>query len=83
VASYELRIKPSAINELENSPLKDGRRIVARIRALSPRPPSVEILAGADVFRVRQGDYRILYEIDDARHVVTVFRIGHRREVYR
>jgi mRNA interferase RelE/StbE len=49
-----------------------------------PRPVGVKKLAGAEYgYRVRAGDYRILYTIDDKRKIVTVFRIRHRREVYR
>jgi mRNA interferase RelE/StbE len=65
---------------------QDRQRIVARIRVLSsdPRPPGCEKLAGrTDRYRVRQGRYRIVYAIDDAQNVVTVFRVGDRKEVYR
>ena len=48
-----------------------------------PRPPGCEKLTGHDLFRVRQGKYRILYEIQDRDLTVTVFKIGHRRDVYR
>jgi mRNA interferase RelE/StbE len=64
----------------------DRRRIVDRIRALAddPRPPGCEKLAGRDDrLRVRQGDYRILYSVDDTERAVTVVRIAHRKDVYR
>ena len=66
-------------------PAKDRQRIVRRIEALAenPRPAGAEKLSGDDKHRIRQGDYRILYEIEDAQLVVTVVRIGNRREVYR
>jgi mRNA interferase RelE/StbE len=85
VASYRLLIKPSAAKELEGLPTKDRKRVVARMQALStqPRPPGGEKLTGHDLFRVRQGDYRIPYEVQDTALVVTVFKIGHRRDVYR
>jgi len=85
VASYRLLIKPSAAKELEGLPTKDRKRVVARMRGLSaqPRPPGCEKLTGHDLFRVRQGDYRVLYEVEDTDLVVTVFKIGHRRDVYR
>ena len=87
MAVYSLRIKASAGRELETVGSKrDRQRIVSRIRALAaePRPGGVERLAGtANAWRVRQGDYRILFTIDDANRVVDVFKIGHRREVYR
>jgi len=85
VASYRLLIKPSAAREIEALPRRDRPRIVARISSLGrdPRPPGCERLSGRDQFRLRQGDYRILYEIQDLDLVVVVVRVGHRREVYR
>jgi mRNA interferase RelE/StbE len=85
VASYSVRIKRSAAQELEAIPPKDRRRIVSRIEALrtNPRPPRCEKLSGEEKYRVRQGDYRILYEIVDRELIVTVVRIGNRRDVYR
>jgi mRNA interferase RelE/StbE len=75
----------SAAKELEGVPTKDRQRIVRRIEALAaePRPAGAEKLSGDDKYRIRQGDYRILYEIQDAQLVVVVVRIGNRREVYR
>jgi mRNA interferase RelE/StbE len=85
VASYSILITKSAAKELERVPTKDRQRIVAKIRALAdnPRPVGAEKLSGEDKYRVRQGDYRILYEIVDLDLIVTVVRIGNRREVYR
>ena len=74
-----------AAKELEKVPTADRRRIVAKIHALgvNPRPPGCEKLSGDDKFRLRQGDYRILYEIGDAELIVTVVRIGNRKEMYK
>jgi mRNA interferase RelE/StbE len=85
VASYKVRIKRSAAKELEAVPLKDRRRLVVRIEGLAgnPRPAEVEKLSGEEKYRIRQGDYRILYEIVDEDLIVTVVRLGHRRDVYR
>lgn len=85
MASYKLLIKPSAAKELETLPKQDRRRIVAKITALSPdpRPPGCEKLSGNDQYRLRQGNYRILYEIRDLELVVVVVKVGHRRDVYR
>lgn len=60
-------------------------RIGVAIDALAaePRPPGAVKLAGRDDFRVRIGEYRIVYAIDDAEQIVLVARIAHRREVYR
>mgnify|MGYP001560218557 CR=1 FL=1 len=87
MAGYSLLIKASAAKEIEAVGAKtDRRRIVARIRELSanPRPQGSEKLAGyTDRYRVRQGNYRIVYLIDDARRAVTIFKVGHRKDVYR
>jgi mRNA interferase RelE/StbE len=85
VASYRLLIKPSAAKELETVPLKIRRRVVARVRELvgQPRPIGAEKLSGHDLYRVRQGNYRIPYQVVDHDRTVTVFNIGHRRDVYR
>ena len=85
MASYRLLIKPSAVRELEAVARQDRRRLATRMRALAndPRPPGAEKLRGHDLYRVRQGNYRILCEIIDHDLTVTVIKIGHRREVYR
>jgi mRNA interferase RelE/StbE len=85
VASYSLLIKASAAKELEATPKKDRKRLVARIGSLAttPRPPGSEKLSGEEKYRIRQGDYRILYQIEDFNSTVTIVKIGHRREVYR
>lgn len=85
MASYSIELTRSAAKEIERLPLKDRRRIVDRIAALAedPRPAGAERLSGDDKYRIRQGDYRILYEIIDHELIVTVVRVGHRREVYR
>ena len=85
MASYELRIKPSAAKELEALPFKDRRRLIPRIRQLSvePRPAGSEKLTGADLYRVRQGNYRVVYEVHDPGRTVTVFKVAHRRDIYR
>lgn len=84
--SYEVRIKPSALKELEAIGTKaDRRRLVQRIRDLAgnPRPAGGEKLTGQERYRVRQGWYRIVYSVDDARRVVVVVKVGHRRDIYR
>ena len=87
MAGYRLLIKSSAAKELEAAGTKaDRRRIVQRIQALARdcRPQGSEKLAGyADRYRVRQGNCRIIYLVDDERREVTIFKIGHRRDVYR
>lgn len=83
---YSLEIKRSAVRELERLPTKkDRRRVVDRISRLAedPRPQGSEKLAADTRYRVRQGPYRSVYEVDDAARVVRVVKIGHRRDVYR
>jgi mRNA interferase RelE/StbE len=87
VADYRLLIKASAGRELERLGTKsDRRRIVERIQALTgdPRPHGSEKLAGyADRYRIRQGNFRVVYLIDDRRREVTIFKVGDRKDVYR
>jgi mRNA interferase RelE/StbE len=87
VAGYSVLIKTSAAKELEAVEPRGLRtRIVSRIQALAraPRPPGSQKLAGeAERYRIRQGAYRIVYSVDDERRIVEVFKIGHRRDVYR
>ena len=87
MASYELLIVPSAKREIEAiDPLAERIRIHRKIESLmaNPRQHGVEKLAGAEHhYRIRQGDYRIIYRIEDYRLIVVVIRVGHRREVYR
>lgn len=87
MASYKVLIKRSAAKQLASIDRRaDRERIVARIRALArePRPLGAEKLAGAgDRYRLRQGNYRILYEVADDVLIVTVVKIGDRKDVYR
>jgi mRNA interferase RelE/StbE len=85
MASYELAFKKSVAKDLRALSKQDVKRILARVQTLAedPRPPGCEKLSGRERYRVRQGVYRIIYEIDDARIVVLVVKIGHRREIYR
>ncbi len=83
--SYKIFIKRSAAKELELLPKKDRTRIARRIAALStdPRPYGSEKLTGEEKYRVRQGDYRVVYSVDDSALSVIVVKVAHRREVYR
>lgn len=85
MASYRLVIKPSASKEIEALPKQDRKQVVAKIQGLSkdPRPVGCEKLSGNEQYRLRQGNYRILYSIEDQILVVVVVKIGHREEVYR
>ena len=84
--SYKLLIKESAAKELESlGTKKDRERIVTRINALArdPRPSRCEKLEGEDKYRVRQGNYRIVYSIDDHNRIIVITKIGDRKDVYR
>lgn len=83
--SYSLLLKKSAERDLRKIPKADLQRIIQRMKELSavPRPSGNEKLAGQDSYRIRQGDYRVVYIIDDDRRLIEVIKIGHRREVYR
>ena len=85
MARYELRVRPSVAKDLRGIPKVDVRRILARIESLrdDPRAPGCEKLSGDELYRVRQGLYRIVYEIHDEWIVVEVIRVGHRSAVYR
>jgi len=87
VAEYRILLKSSAAKEIERIGSRDDRRrIVKKIAGLAgnPRTHGTERLAGhEDRYRIRQGSYRIVYLIDDSRREVIVFRVGHRKDVYR
>jgi mRNA interferase RelE/StbE len=85
MARYELRFKTSVAKDMRDVPKTDLRRILERIEALrdDPRPAGCEKLSAQERYRIRQGNYRILYEILDLEVIVEVVKIGHRREVYR
>ena len=82
---YRLIFKKSVSKDLRVLPKKDIARILKCIQALAeePRPQGCEKLSGQDRYRVRQGLYRIIYEIQDDVLTVVVVKVGHRREVYR
>ena len=85
MASYKILIKPSAVKELEAIPVKDRQRIVYRIQGLAenPRPHGCEKLSNQEKYRLRQGRYRILYQIHDDEVIVVVVRVGKRNQVYK
>lgn len=85
MARYRIVVRKSVIKDLKGIPKKDVRRILATIKSLAddPRPSGTKKLSGQERYRLRQGHYRILYEIEDDRLIVCVVRIGARRDVYR
>ncbi len=85
MAKYDLLIKPSAVKELEELPRKDRMRVARRIQelAVEPRPHGCEKLSAEEKYRIRQGNYRIVYSVDDDERALLVVKVGHRKEVYR
>jgi len=85
MASYELVFKKSVAKDLREFPKADVKRILQRIRTLAddPRPPGCEKLSGHERYRLRQGVYRIVYEIHDKALIVLIVKISHRKDVYR
>ena len=82
---YRVVFRKSVARDLRRIPNRDLRRILATIGSLSkePRPSGVDKLSGQERYRVRQGIYRIIYEINDDEVVVVVVKVGHRKDVYR
>lgn len=85
MARYRIVFKQSVAKDFRQIPKIDIQRILRRINDLTddPRPACVEKLTGDEKYRIRQGNYRILYAIDDNIITVTIVKVGHRRDVYR
>jgi len=82
---YRLEIKKSAVKEIERLPRKDMKAVLERIESFSdnPRPHDCKKLSAQEKYRVRCGDYRILYSIGNDILTVFVVKVGHRKDVYR
>ena len=83
---YEVYLEGAAERDLKHLPVEVFHRIVPRIQALAddPRPPGCRKLTGSESdWRIRIGDHRVVYEIDEIENAVRVFRVRHRREAYR
>lgn len=85
MARYSLRFRDSVAKDLRAIPKKDVARILRRFDQLveNPRTRGAEKLTDQDRYRIRQGDYRIIYEICDDILIVIIVQVGNRREVYR
>ena len=85
MAVYSIFFKDSVRKDLDSIAKNDLQRIIERIGNLAqdPRPVGCEKLSGQEKYRVRQGNYRIIYSIQDTELTVWVVKVGHRREVYR
>jgi len=84
MGKYKIEFKQSAYKELKSIPTKDLKRILAKIELLSenPRPEGCKKLSALERYRIRQGDYRILYSIEDDVLIIYIVKIGHRKNVY-
>lgn len=85
VSAYRIELRPAAVRALRKLDPQVRHRIHGAIALLAqdPRPPGARALQGRDGLRVRVGDYRIVYTVDDRVLTVVVVRLGHRRDVYR
>jgi mRNA interferase RelE/StbE len=82
---YEIEIERSALKALNKIQASDKKKIIDAIANLAknPRPPQAKKLSGRDGWRIRVGNYRVIYEIRDMICYILVLDIGHRKEVYR
>jgi mRNA interferase RelE/StbE len=85
MAGYNVGLRASAEKELRKIPASDLARLIERIAALAgnPRPEGASKLSGEERYRIRQGDYRIVYAIDDRGKTVLIVKIGNRGDIYR
>ncbi len=82
---YKVDLRRSVQKSLNKLPKSDFPAVIESIKGLAqtPRPKGIEKVKSTGLWRIRQGDYRIIYAIDDNEHLITVVRVGHRREIYR
>ena len=85
MAVYSVLLRDSVRKDLESIPRKDLQRLIQRIENLAsePKPVGCEKLSGQERYRVRQGNYRIIYSVQDCELTIWVVKVAHRREVYR
>ena len=84
MVSYEIRLKKSASKEIEKLPKIVLKRVIEKIQSLGiePRPSGCKKLSSDEKYRIRVGNYRILYTIEDDKLVIYVVKIGHRKDIY-
>jgi mRNA interferase RelE/StbE len=82
---YNIQIRRSAEKEIEKLQKRDRQKVIGKIRSLreDPRPSGVKKLSGEEKYRLRQGNYRILYEVHDAIVTVVVVKVADRKDAYR
>ena len=85
MASYNIEIKKSASKELSKLPKKELKSVINKIKNLSadPRPTGSKKLSGDEKYRVRVGNHRVLYTIEDEKLVIYIVKVGHRKDIYK
>ncbi len=85
MAEYEILFRESVYKDFRKIPKKDLQKILSKIKTLrtNSRPPGSEKLTGQELYRVRQGNYRVLYSIHDNQLTIWVIKVGHRKDIYR
>ncbi len=82
---YKVELRRNAKKSLDRFQDQERHRIIAALLRLEqePRPKGLEKIKGTELWRIREGDYRLVYHIDDEEKIIRVVRIGHRRDIYR
>jgi len=82
---YKVEVRRRVQRALDKLPKSDFQAVIEAVKDLAqtPRPRGIEKVKSTGLWRIRQGDYRIIYAIDDNERLITVVRVGHRREIYR
>lgn len=82
---YEIELSRSALKTLKKMPQNISARIFHKIELLAtdPRPAGTKKLVGSDSYRIRVGDYRVVYNIHDGRLTILIVEVGHRKDIYR
>jgi mRNA interferase RelE/StbE len=85
MAEYEILFKESVWKDLKKIPKRELKKILSRVEKLGndPRPMGCEKITGEELYRIRQGNYRVVYSIQDNELTVWVIKVGHRKGVYR
>jgi mRNA interferase RelE/StbE len=85
MAEYEIFFRESVYKDFRKILKKDLQKILSKIQKLSldPKPSGSEKLTGQELFRIRQGNYRIIYSVQDNQLTIWVIKVGHRKEIYR
>lgn len=85
MANFKIEIKKTAFKEIERLPLHDLKAVMEKIKSLSenPRPYGSKKLSSREDYRIRCGNYRIIYTIQDDVLIICVVKVGHRKDVYR